>query len=108
MLCYDLPRSTVARILCSALCICASHPVLCQPPPTAGPPHPGAQASLPPELKKISDAYGKAITFHRAKKYPEAIAAYEEFVSLANAAKVASGLVLSAYSNMAIIYQETN
>src|SRR5579862_850763 len=101
-------RFNVARILCAGFYIFASLPTLCQRAPTAGPPHPGAQAPLPPELKKISDAYGKAIAFHKAKKYPEAIAAYEEFVSLANAAKVASGLVLSAYSNMAIIYQETN
>ncbi len=96
----------------SSFCLIVSTPTKvanAQPPP-ASPGKNGTQNSpqLPPELKKISDLYAKAVKYHTAKQYPEALAAYKEFIVNATSAKIAPGAILAAYSNMAIIYQVTD
>ena len=73
-------------------------------------PQAGAKPSpppLPPELQKVSDQYASAVKLHIAKKYPEAIAAYQQFLKMAKDAAARPAAFLAAYSNMASIYQLT-
>ncbi len=72
------------------------------PPPAGSRPSP---PPLPPELQKVSDQYSVAVKLHIAKKYNEAITAYQEFVKLATVSGARPPAFLAAYTNMASIYQ---
>jgi tetratricopeptide (TPR) repeat protein len=71
-------------------------------------PQAGAKPSpppLPPELQKVSDQYSAAVKLHIARKYNEAITAYQLFLKMAKDASARPAAFLAAYTNMASIYQ---
>ena len=81
------------------------------PPPTPGtspaPKTPGQKApvSMPPEVQKAAAQYTRAVALHRAKKFSEALTAYQEFLRLAEVAKLPAPTKLQAYQNIAGIYE---
>jgi tetratricopeptide (TPR) repeat protein len=108
----DSRYSTVLRhttILAALMVFSGCIPAGAQPPPGSGPTAQATQGppKLPPALQKITDQFFAAVKLQSAKQYPEALAAYKEFVRAAIDAKANPGALLSAYSNMAMIYQAT-
>jgi tetratricopeptide (TPR) repeat protein len=59
---------------------------------------------MSPAMQKAAAAYQRAAGLHRAKKVDEAIAAYQEFLKLADAASVAPPAKAMAYQNLAGLY----
>jgi len=104
---FVAPRR-IAFALTAAICACYGVNAVAQlKSPASGQPPQSQQGApqLPPELKKISDQYFAAVKLHTEKKYPEAIVAYKQFVTMALAAKVSPEALAAAYTNLASIYQ---
>src|SRR5581483_9393651 len=96
--------------LCLAASLYISAPVFAQapipnPPPASGKPAAPAK-QLTPAAQKAVAQYDRAARLQRARKAPEAIAAYKEFLRLAAAAKFPPKGTLPAYANLAILYTE--
>jgi len=68
-------------------------------------PAPAAPAAPPPAVKKASALWQTAITFQRAKRYTEAVAAYGEFLRYIKQAGLPPITGKAAYQNMAAIFR---
>ena len=81
--------------------------------PPAAPAKPGQTpaakpAPMPPEVQKAARQFDRAIQLHKAGKVSQAIAAYKEFLRLAQAAKLPAQASYPAYGNMALLYAAQN
>lgn len=96
--------------LCLAASLYVSAPVFAQAPLPKSPPATGKPATpakqLTPAAQKAVAQYDRAAHLQRARKAPEAIAAYKTFLRLAAAAKFPPKGTLPAYVNLAILYTE--
>src|SRR5947208_2575500 len=106
-------RSPLARPWLAAACVIingliAMHalgqPAPPQPPANQSGSRTGAQAP-PPGVQKAAEQWDIAVRLHRAKKLPEAIAAYKEFLRRVYDAKLPASTALPAYQNLTTIYR---
>lgn len=78
---------------------------LAQPaPPSAPVTSPPVKATIPPAAQKAIQQYQRAVTLHRAKKVEAAIAAYRQFLKLAEGAGIATQAKALAHQNLASLY----
>ncbi len=65
-----------------------------------------AQSALPPLVQKAAAAFNRGMLRQNEKHYPEALAAYKEFLKFGTGAKLPPQTLLPAHQNMALIYQQ--
>src|SRR4051812_34196523 len=95
-------------ILPALAALCLSLPATAQngvPAPPASPPGanaPGTPAPPPitPEIQKAIAQFQAASKFQQARKIPQAIAAYQEFLRFGAQAKMSESMLLPAYDNL--------
>jgi tetratricopeptide (TPR) repeat protein len=59
---------------------------------------------MPPAVRQAAEQFNTAMRLHKEGKFPQAIAAYKEYLRLAVIAKLPAGTQLPAYANIARIY----
>ena len=65
-----------------------------------------SQPAMPPLVQKAAAAFNRGMLRQNEKRYPEALAAYKEFLKFGTEAKLPSQTLLPAHQNMALIYQQ--
>lgn len=107
-----LPLSWPAALLC--VCLPISVAAQGAAPPKSPPPSSGksgksgpvlVRPTIPPELRKASEAFFRAVALHKAARPVEAVAAYKEFLRLAAEAHIKPEQTLPAYENLAALYR---
>ena len=67
----------------------------------------GAPPQMSPEVQKAAKQWEVAVGLQKANKSAEAVSAYQTFIRLANAAKLAPSATMPAYQNLAVLYRGT-
>ena len=79
------------------------------PPPTTIPGQPGTKKAdlipISPEVLKAKNQWDTAIALQKSGKVEETVAAYREYIRLAEASKQPVSKIIPAYQNLAVLYR---
>jgi len=64
-----------------------------------------APPTMPPEVQKAAEQYSRAVALDKAHKWPEATAAYEDFLKLAAAAHLPPRNLIEVSGRLTFLYQ---